>query len=77
MCIGNNLSQIDLTDAVSLEELYCSSNQLTSLDVSNCSSLKYLNCTDNPYLTEIWLKTGQTIDSFSYDTAVATIKYKD
>ena len=30
----------------------------------------------NPYLAEIWLKEGQTISEFTYDTSVAEVKYK-
>ena len=59
-----------------LRYLICYSNQLTSLDVSQNTALKYLICHSNPYLAEIWLKTGQTIATFNYDTGVATIKYK-
>ena len=54
-----------------------SSNQLTSLDVSQNTALDLLYCNSNPTLKQIWLKTGQTIRDFVYDTDVATIKYKD
>lgn len=76
-CGYNELSSLNVTGCSSLESLLCWENKLVSLDVSDCLSLSFLQCRNNPYLTEIWLKTGQTIDSFSYDTAVATIKYKD
>ena len=61
---------------VALRDLICSSNQITTLDVSNNTTLEQLYCENNPYLTEIWLKTGQSINDLAYDTDVATIKYK-
>ena len=59
-----------------MQELLCWENQLTTLDVSNNLALEGMWCTQNPLLKEIWLKKGQTIKKFNYDTDVATIKYK-
>ena len=75
-CYQNQLTSIDVSHNVALTDFQCSFNQLTSLDVSNIPGLEYLICNDNPLLTEIWLKTGQSIRWFNYDTEVATIKYK-
>jgi hypothetical protein len=47
------------------------------LDVSENVALTYLYCLSNQLLTEIWLKTGQTIAEFYYDTSITTIKYKE
>ena len=75
-CSCTQLTSLDVSHNTALERLYCYNTQLTSLDVSNNTVLKELWCYSNPYLTEIWLKTGQTISDFKYDTDVATIYYK-
>jgi len=36
-----------------------------------------LLCYNNPSLTELWLKTGQTITTLYYDSDITTIYYKD
>ena len=76
-CYDNQLTALDVSNNTALTELYFHDNQLTELDVSNNSALITLYCYYNPYLTNIWLKTGQTIQNFSYDTDVAQILYKD
>ena len=76
-CFSNQLTNLDVSHNTALTILLCFSNQLTSLDVSNNSKLIRLWCYSNPSLSEIWIKTGQTISDFQYDTNVATIKYKD
>ena len=76
-CYSNRLTSLDVRGCSALKALWCSSNQLTSLDVSHNTALELLYCNSNPKLTEIWLKTGQTVRDFIYDTGVATIKYKD
>lgn len=76
-CSGNQLTSLDVSNNTALTDLCCSGNQLTSLDVSHNTGLTTLYCDSCPYLVEVWLKTGQTIAEFSYDTNVATIKYKD
>ena len=57
--------------------LKCGANQLSSLDVSNNSALTELDVLLSPSLAEVWLKTGQTINTLSYDSSITTIKYKD
>lgn len=76
-CFDNQIISLDVSDCVDLLELFCTNNRLVSLDVSNNSLLVTLKCASNPLLKEIWLKTGQTIEDFTYDTDVAIIKYKD
>lgn len=76
-CRSNHLTSLDVSHNTALVELNCCSNEMTSLDVSQNSVLIDLRCFSNPPLREIWLKTGQTISTFDYDTDVATIKYKD
>ena len=76
-CYTNQLTSLDVRGCTALKELWCSSNQLTSLDVSHNPALEVLYCSSNPKLTVIWLKTGQTVRDFLYDTGVATIKYKN
>lgn len=75
-CDNNQLTTLDVSSNTALTYLDCRSNQLTSLDVSNNTALSSLSCTNNPNLTEIWLKKGQYISNFQYDTDVATIKYR-
>ena len=77
ICGANQLTSLDVSNNTMLTELSCFYNQLTSLDVSNNSELTCLWCYYNPYLTDIWLKTGQTIQNFIYDSSVAQIHYKD
>ena len=76
-CHTNQLSSLDLSNNAALEDLRCQSNLLTNLDVSNNTALTILWCHYNPYLTQIWLKTGQSIPTLRYDTDIATIYYKD
>jgi Leucine-rich repeat (LRR) protein len=73
-CQSNLLSSLDVSSNAQLQRLMCDNNQLTSLDVSNNVLLRTLLCDGNPYLKEIWLSLGQTIDSFYHDEGVL-IKY--
>ena len=43
----NQITSLDVSANIALEELYFSNNQLTSLDVSTNSALEILNCNDN------------------------------
>ena len=76
LCSSNQLSALHLINNIALQTLICDTNKLTSLDVSFNPSLNFLVCINNPNLTEIWLRTGQTIETFTYDKDVATVKYK-
>lgn len=73
----NKLTSIDFSSLTGLRSLYCGCGSLSALDVSNNTSLKWLDCTNNPSLSEIWLKTGQTITEFYYDSSISEIKYKN
>ncbi|MBQ9463107.1 MAG: hypothetical protein IJU68_05555 [Bacteroidales bacterium] len=75
-CTNNKIASLDVHNSVGLKELWCRRNLLTTLDVSANMSLTTLSCNNNPGLTEIWLTIGQQINSLSYDTDVATIKYR-
>ncbi|MBO7603418.1 MAG: leucine-rich repeat domain-containing protein [Bacteroidales bacterium] len=75
-CGGNLLAALDVSKNTDLKSLYCNNNLLTVLDVSNNLLLTRLTCNNNPYLTEIWLREGQVINSLTYDTYTSTIKYK-
>ena len=75
-CGNNRLTNLDVSNNVRLIWLYCENNLFTSLDVSNNTKLQYLWCPSSPYLTEIWLQIGQTIEELEYDSDIATIKYK-
>lgn len=75
-CSDNHLDCLDVSNNAELMYLSCNYNRLTSIDVSGNVKLKYLYCSQNPNLTEIWLKEGQNIQGFYYDTSVAEVKYK-
>lgn len=51
-CIGNQLTELNLSQNTALTNLECQSNQFTSLDVSNNLALRVLGCANN-LLTEI------------------------
>lgn len=75
-CSDNHLDCLDVSNNAELMYLSYNYNRLTSIDVSGNVKLKYLYCSQNPNLTEIWLKEGQNIQGFYYDTSVAEVKYK-
>ena len=75
-CESNQLTSLDVSNNTALTTLGCGNNQFTNLDVSNNTALTSLWCINSPYLTEIWLNIGQTIEDMQYDTDIATIKYK-
>ena len=75
-CSNNLLSSLDVSQNTQLTSLRCTNNTILSLDVSNNLELTRLYCQNNPSLSEIWLKTGQTIEDFSYSSSVSTIYYK-
>lgn len=47
LCFNNNLTQIDLSQNILIEELWVSQNDLTSLNVSGLPGLFFLSCSDN------------------------------
>lgn len=75
-CAMTLIASLDLSTNTSLEQLWCNGCNLSTLDVSNNLNITYLSCVGNPYLKEIWLRTGQTISVFNYDSKVSSIKYK-
>lgn len=75
-CSNNQLVTLVVSGCTGLLWMSCNTNKLTSLDVSDSTSLIGLNCDENPFLSELWLKTGQTIALLTYDTDITTIKYK-
>ena len=48
----NQLTELDVANLTSLEELYCGHNQITELDVANLTSLEKLYCGNNQ-ITEL------------------------
>ena len=74
-CYSNQLTSLDVTRNAVLTHLDCSHNQLPLLDVSHNPALRKLYCFANPTLTEIWLKTAQTIADFQYDHDIAKVCY--
>ncbi|MBR3292282.1 MAG: hypothetical protein IKI66_08910 [Bacteroidales bacterium] len=76
ICSENHLASLELGYYPNLKYLSCHTNELTVLDMSGNLSLNQVLCYGNPSLSQIWLKTGQTIQDFLYDTYVSTIFYK-
>ncbi len=75
-CHSNQLTNLIVSNNIALTTLYCYNNRLTSLDVSKNTALKSLDCR-NSALAVIWMKRGQSISSFTYDSFITTIKYVD
>ena len=75
-CQCNIIESLDLSNNTKLEFVNCFGNNISCLDVSNNLVLKELRCSQNPNLTSIWLKTGQSISEFYYDSSISTIYYK-
>ena len=75
-CSENRLTSLELGYYPNLEYLACHTNELTVLDLSGNLSLNKVLCYGNPSLSQIWLKTGQTIQEFYYGTYESTIFYK-
>lgn len=76
-CYSNQLTSLDTSNNRVLSYLSCYRNQLTSIDVSRNSQLSYFSCQKNPNLFSIWIKKGQVIKEFYYDSSVSTIYYID
>ncbi len=51
LCVGNQLTTLDVTQNENLEELWCSYNQLTTLDVTQNEKLWWLWCSNNQLTT--------------------------
>lgn len=73
---GGTLQTINTSNNPKLTKLCCGYTALKTLDVSNNLLLQSIQVNSCPFLSEIWLKTGQTIQTFIYDSSIATIKYK-
>lgn len=81
VCTDHVVSLSGIEFLEKLKELRCcgsesGSGRLESLDVSGNPLLEVLHCYGNPSLAKIWLKTGQTIGDFLYDSSVSTLNYK-
>ncbi len=75
-CQRNKLKSLDTSKNTMLGCLYCHTNDFTTLDVSGNLNLSTLNCSSCPSLKTIYLASGQSIASMTYDTDVAKIRYK-
>ena len=74
-CGSNNLNSLDLSNNPELTDLRCGSNNLNSLDLSFNLKLTTVYCYSCQSLTELWLKTGQTIEKLEKDSHTE-VKYK-
>ena len=75
-CSWNQITILDVSHNPELSSIDCTGNNLVELDVSNNLGLNELQCVYNPLLTTVWLKEGQAIYLFVYDSYLTTIKYK-
>ncbi|MDD6773223.1 MAG: BACON domain-containing carbohydrate-binding protein [Bacteroidales bacterium] len=74
-CASSNLNSLDLSNNPKLTDLRCGSNNLNSLDLSFNLKLTSVDCRYCQSLTELWLKTGQTIENLNKDSHTE-VKYK-
>lgn len=65
-CGGNQLSSLDISSSIMLENLDCSGNKLSNLDLSSNNALTYLNCKDN-MLKELDLSSNSLLTSVLCD----------
>jgi Leucine-rich repeat (LRR) protein len=87
-CDDNQLTTLDVSNNLLLENLYCYQNQLTSLDVSNNTALTELSCFENQltsidvsnniFLGNLWCSENQlTSIDVSNNTALTTLYCDD
>ena len=60
------LTDLNVSNNVNLESLWCAENQLTSLDVSNNSKLRYLNCRNNK-LTSLDVSQNRALTELAFE----------
>jgi len=60
-CRNNQLTSLDLSQNISLEELYCYNNYIVDLDLSQNTNLYRLHCANN-YLRRLNVKNGNNIN---------------
>ena len=63
-----NLTELNLSDGVSLERVYCQSTALSEIDVSPCVSLLGIYANENPDLTSIDVSNCPNIETISVDS---------
>ena len=63
-CIGNQLTELDMSQNKELQTLDCVTNQLTELDVSQNKKLKELHCSANQ-LTELDVRSNTALERLS------------
>ena len=63
-CVGNQLTELDMSQNKELQTLDCVVNQLTELDVSQNKKLKKLQCSANQ-LTELDVRSNTALERLS------------
>lgn len=63
-CVGNQLTELDMSQNKELQTLDCVTNQLTELDVSQNKKLKELHCSANQ-LTELDVRSNTALERLS------------
>ena len=63
-CVGNQLTELDMSQNKELQTLDCAANQLTELDVSQNKKLKVLLCSANQ-LTELDVRSNTALERLS------------
>lgn len=73
-CYENNLPSLDVSYNRMLEQLHCDSNGLSSINVSKNLCLKSFSCMGNNADITIYIRTGQTFNTFDYDSSAQIIE---
>lgn len=75
-CHNNPLESLSIINNTLLENLICRDTNIRSLDIRSNTRLNYLLCHSCMYLSDIWLNSGQVIETFWYDTSRVTLHYE-
>ncbi|MBE5905096.1 MAG: hypothetical protein E7275_12545 [Pseudobutyrivibrio sp.] len=71
--IDTEISNVDLSRNIELEDLICSSSNIKELDISNNAKLKYLDCSDTGILKLDVSKNTELFDLNCEGTSISTI----
>ena len=68
-CGNNQLTTLDLTKNVALEEIWCHKNNLTSINITKNTALKYLYCFENSLSTINVTQNTKLLELKCYDNS--------
>ena len=72
-CGNNQLTTLDLTKNVALEEIWCHKNNLTSINITKNTALKYLYCFENSLSTINVTQNTKLLELKCYDNSITSI----